>query len=298
MQAKVRYAVPVIVLGAIHAYFAQPNEVVVVEPQRSAVVITGCSSGLGLALALDFARQGYLVFAGVRRFPSEEIEKAGATTLDADARARVIPISVDVADRASVESAAAHVQQSLREAHSSRQLVAIVNNAGISSGSAHIASVDPQALEKVFRTNVFGAVHMVQLFLPQLAQPGGRIVNIGSLMGEVALPHSAPYSTSKFALTGLSDTMRYDLQGRGISVSLVQPGFFKSNICSQGFCKDSPQDTADAVLHAVSSARPRPRYITASLLGFPGWLVIIAAEWLPRWLVDLVVITGYESQTR
>jgi len=280
-------ALVIVVVSFAVALVSRPRKVIAFTPGESAVVVTGCSSGLGLALALDLAERGYLVFAGVRRFPSKELEAKRQALGDAHARDLIVQVQLDVSNRPAIEAAVEQVNASLRKIGSQRTLVGIVNNAGISA-SWHILNVKPTDLEDAFKTNVFSIVHMVQLFSPLLARPGGRIVNVGSLMGLFALPKTTPYSATKWALEGLSDAIRYDLQDLGFSVSLIEPGFFTSGQCKHDLCKVSPADTVEAIVDALQSERPQARYATASVMVLPGWLVAYARV-LPQWLHQAIL---------
>lgn len=276
-------------LAVFYAFISRPRRILSPRPEDSAVVVTGCSSGLGMELAVELAEMGYLVLAGLRRHPSKELSTRKLAIKDSQVRDRIVPIELDVSKRQSVEEAVQVVEEHLANATKPRLLVGIVNNAGINRGTKHILSVKPQDLEAGFQTNVFGVVHMVQLFHRLLIRPGGRIVNIGSLMGLFALPAQTPYAATKWALEGLSDTMRHDLRDDGISVSTIEPGYFASNLCTnKKLCSLGPQDTMDAVVDALRNERPWPRYATATVLGFPGWLAAYGRI-LPRWLQDVVI---------
>lgn len=134
---------------------------------------------------------------------------------------------MDVTDSASIEAAAKHVSASGVPLHG------LVNNAGIAvAGPLEFLPVDE--LRRQFEVNVFGAIAVTQAFLPQLREPRGRIVFVGSVSGRIAVPLLGPYAASKFALRALADAMRIELAPAGVFVSLVEPGDVKTPIWQKG----------------------------------------------------------------
>lgn len=183
------------------------------------VVISGASTGIGAATAALLAQKGFVVFAGVRS--------------DADARRlaavspNVRPLNLDVTQADSLARAA----QAVRE--SGIALQGVVSNAGIVvSGPLEHVSVDD--VRRQFDVNVFGALALVQTFIPFLPENEGRIVLVGSISGRLATPYIGPYSASKFALRGLADALRIELAPIGIGVSLIEPGSVKTPIWKKG----------------------------------------------------------------
>jgi len=177
-----------------------------------AFLVTGASSGIGRATALLLDRSGFQVFAGVRR--SEHGE-----SLRREASERLTPILLDVTDPRSIEAAARAVTDLL----GGRPLEGLVNNAGIDiAGPLETSSVAD--VRSQFEVNVIGLLSVTQAFLPLLRQSRGRIVNIGSVLGRLAIPFMGAYSASKFALEGLTDAFRIELLPWGIHVSLIEPG--------------------------------------------------------------------------
>jgi len=250
-----------------------------------AVVITGASSGIGEAAAQLLAQHGFVAFAGVR----SEADGARIAAIHENVR----PLSFDVTDAASIDAAAHAV------AESGLPLRALVNNAGIAIGGP-LEFLPLDLLQRQFAVNVFGAVAVTQAFLPLLRVARGRIIFMGSVAGRLAVPFIAAYSASKFALRAISDAMRLELRSAGVSVSLVEPGNVKTPIWRKG--RDSRNEllrrlgpralelygvdlqaafrrTEDAersgmpvervsraVLHAVTSPRPRSHYLVGSKL--------------------------------
>ncbi len=180
-----------------------------------AVLVTGASSGIGAAIARELARRGVVVFGTIRR-PQDAagLAKLGAT-----------PVTMDVTDAAAIAAARAEVERTL----AGRPLSGLVNNAGIPvAGPLELLPL--AELRRILEVNVVGVVAVTQAFLPLLKQAHGRIVNISSVSGRAALPFMGPYAASKFALEGLSDSLRRELLPFGVDVIVVQPGSVQSKI--------------------------------------------------------------------
>jgi len=177
------------------------------EPSK-AVLITGCSSGIGRASALRLARSGWTVYASARRPESiADLEQAGIHTL-----------ALDVTDEDSMVAAVAAVEQA------EGAVGVLINNAGYSQSGA-IESVPLDAVRRQFETNVFGPVRLTQLVLGGMRrQRWGKIVNVGSMGGLLTLPGAGHYHATKHALEALSDALRFELRGFGIDVILLEPG--------------------------------------------------------------------------
>jgi NAD(P)-dependent dehydrogenase (short-subunit alcohol dehydrogenase family) len=177
------------------------------EPSK-AVLITGCSSGIGRASALSLARSGWTVYASARRLESiAELSDAGCRTL-----------ALDVTDEDSMRTAVATVEQA------EGAVGVLINNAGYSQSGA-IETVPMEAVRRQFETNVFGLVRLTQLALPKMrAQRWGKIVNLGSMGGRLTFPGGGYYHATKYALEAISDALRFELRGFGIDVILLEPG--------------------------------------------------------------------------
>jgi NAD(P)-dependent dehydrogenase (short-subunit alcohol dehydrogenase family) len=177
------------------------------EPSK-AVLLTGCSSGIGRASALRLARAGWTVYATARRPESlAELAQAGCHTL-----------ALDVTDEASMRAAVATVEQE----HGA--VGVLVNNAGYSQGGA-IETVPMDAVRRQFETNVFGVVRLTQLVLAKMrSQRWGKIVNVGSMGGRLTFPGAGHYHATKHALEAISDALRFEVRGFGIDVILLEPG--------------------------------------------------------------------------
>jgi NAD(P)-dependent dehydrogenase (short-subunit alcohol dehydrogenase family) len=177
------------------------------EPSK-AVLVTGCSSGIGRATALRLARSGWTVYASARQLDSlAELADAGCRTL-----------ALDVTDEDSMRAAVDAVEQA------EGAVGVLINNAGYSQSGA-IETVPIEAVRRQFETNVLGLVRLTQLVLPRMrAQRWGKIVNVGSMGGRLSFPGAGHYHATKHALEAISDAMRFELQGFGIDVVLLEPG--------------------------------------------------------------------------
>ena len=181
------------------------------------VVVTGASSGIGRATALRLSRAGWNVFAGVRK------ESDGESLRNEDPR--ITPLSIDVSDQSSIDAARKTVEDALGP-----RLDALVNNAGVAIHGP-LEFVTPDELRMQFEVNVIGLVATTQAFLPLLRAAKGRVVNIGSVAGRSpSLPLLGPYSSSKWAVEAITDSMRLELKPWDIDVVLVGPGNIKTEI--------------------------------------------------------------------
>ena len=188
---------------------------------RGAVVITGASTGIGRASALELDSRGFHVFAGVRR--DEDADRLRAE------RPSIEPLRIDVTDAASIAAARDHVA----EAVGARGLAGLVNNAGIAvPGPLEHLPIDE--LRRQLEVNLVGQVAVTQAFIAVLRTARGRIVNIGSIGGRVALPLLGPYAASKHAMEGITDSLRRELRPWGIEVSIVRPGPIATEIWERG----------------------------------------------------------------
>jgi NAD(P)-dependent dehydrogenase (short-subunit alcohol dehydrogenase family) len=247
------------------------------------VLITGASSGLGEACALHLSRLGFHSVAGVRRPEDGERLQRAAT-------GRLTPVIIDVTDEKSVQAAVNEVTGLTDEAG----LWGLVNNAGIAV-TAPLECLPTELLRRQLDINVIGQVQVIQGFLPLLRAGGGRIVNLSSGLGNIALPFLGAYAASQFAKEALSDALRRELASQGISVTVVQPGavltplwakmsdtgnralesapgpvqelyrrpflgFMKANEDSARTSRTTPDDVAQVIFRALVAQRPRTRY--------------------------------------
>lgn len=176
------------------------------------VVITGASTGIGAACALELDRRGFRVFAGVRK-------AADGLRLHEQASRWLAPLMIDVTDATSIAEAAKTVAAAL----DGGPLTGLVNNAGIVVGGP-LETLPPSEFRRQLDVNVVGQLLVTQAFLPLLRAGRGRIVNIGSFSGRVGVPYSGAYAASKHALKAMTDSLRIELRRWKISVSTVEPG--------------------------------------------------------------------------
>jgi NAD(P)-dependent dehydrogenase (short-subunit alcohol dehydrogenase family) len=181
-----------------------------------AVLITGCSTGIGRATALRLAGKGHTVYATARREESiAGLRDAGCHTL-----------SLDVTDEASMRAAVDRVVED------EGAVGVLVNNAGYSQSGA-IETIPMEDLRRQFETNVFGLVRMCQLALPGMRDQGwGRIVNISSMGANFTFPGGGAYHATKYAVEAISDALRFEVKGFGVDVVILQPGLIKTEFAA------------------------------------------------------------------
>lgn len=181
-----------------------------------AVLITGCSTGIGRATAERMASAGYTVYATARRIESiSDLEAKGCRTL-----------ALDVTDEDSMRAAVSAVEEA------EGAVGALVNNAGYSQSGA-VESVDLDEIRTQFETNVFGLIRMSQLVLSKMReQRWGRIVNVGSMGGKLTFPGAGVYHATKYAVEAISDAMRFEVKGFGVDVVLIEPGLIKTDFAA------------------------------------------------------------------
>jgi NAD(P)-dependent dehydrogenase (short-subunit alcohol dehydrogenase family) len=179
------------------------------------VLVTGASTGIGEATALHLRELGFEPVAAVRR--DEDAERLGSQ--------RLRTVKLDVTDEAQIAAA--------REAVGDGPLAGLVNNAGVAV-AAPLEYVPLDQLRRQLEVNLIGQVAVTQAFLPALRRAGGRIVNVSSIGGRVALPLLAPYNASKFALEAVSDSLRRELRSQGVDVIVIEPGGVKTPIWGKG----------------------------------------------------------------
>jgi NAD(P)-dependent dehydrogenase (short-subunit alcohol dehydrogenase family) len=179
------------------------------------VLVTGASTGIGEATVLHLRDVGFVPVAGVRREEDvARLEEKGLRT-----------VRLDVTDEAQIAAA--------REALGDGALAGLVNNAGVAV-AAPLEFLPIDQLRRQLEVNVIGQVAVTQAFIPALRRAGGRIVNVSSIGGRVAAPLLSPYNASKFALEGVSDSLRRELRAQGVDVVVIEPGGVKTPIWGKG----------------------------------------------------------------
>jgi NADP-dependent 3-hydroxy acid dehydrogenase YdfG len=274
-----------------------------------AVLITGCSTGIGRSTAEHLARSGHRVYATARRLESiEDLKAAGCKTL-----------ALDVNDEASMSAAVSAVEEA------EGAVGALVNNAGYSQSGA-LETIELDDVRRQFETNVFGLLRMCQLVLPGMRrQGGGRIVNVSSMGGKLTFPGGGIYHATKYAVEAISDAMRFEVQGFGVHVVLIEPGLIKTNFAETavgsvthedgpyaefntavsastasayegplGKLGGGPEAVAKAIEKAITAKRPRARYpVTAS-----ARILMTQRKLLPDRAWDAVVATSFPRPGR
>ena len=248
------------------------------SPLQRSILITGCSSGIGFTCAQGLHQRGYRVFASARK--AADVERLRALGLEA--------LLLDLDDTASIAAAVDHVLDK-----TGGTLYGLFNNGAFAQPGA-VEDVPTEALRANFQTNVFGPHELTRRIIPIMRKQGhGRIIQNSSVLGLVAMPYRGAYNATKFAIEGLSDTLRLELKGTGIHVSLIEPGPIRSQFRANAFLKYrehinkeksafltvyegmerrltkpgpaqpftlGPEAVLDKLIHALESSRPRQRY--------------------------------------
>jgi NAD(P)-dependent dehydrogenase (short-subunit alcohol dehydrogenase family) len=272
-----------------------------------AVLITGCSTGIGRATAEHLAARGWPVYATARRLDAiRDLGAKGCRTL-----------ALDVLDETSMRAAVAAVERD------EGAVGVLVNNAGYGQEGA-VEEVPIDSVRRQFETNVIGPTRLIQLVLPGMRrQRWGKIVNLSSMGGKLTLPGGGFYHATKHAVEALSDALRFEVQGFGIDVVVIEPGPVKTRFGDTAVGSidglgggDSPYAAFNAVLtqrirdayegpmamvaagpeavarvieRAISTARPRTRYpVTAAARVLMG-----LRRWLPDRAFDLFLRTQF-----
>ncbi len=263
------------------------------------ILITGCSSGIGQCAAHGLKQRGYRVFATARQ--TEDVERLRAEGLES--------FQLDLADSESIRNG---VKRLLTETNG--RLDALFNNGAYGQPGA-VEDLRREVLREQFETNLFGTLELTNLIIPVMRQQGfGRIINNSSILGLINLPYRGAYNASKFALESLSDTLRLELHGSGIHLSIIEPGpiktrfransmaMFQKNIDHENSAHRAyyagvdkrlskpgnvsrhtlpPEAVLKQVIHALESPKPKIRYRVTT----PTQIAAIAKRLLPdRWL--------------
>jgi NAD(P)-dependent dehydrogenase (short-subunit alcohol dehydrogenase family) len=276
-----------------------------------AVLITGCSSGIGWTTAEYLSDVGWRVYATARNVEKiAPLEESGCRLL-----------ALDVTEEASMASAVEEVERK------EGAVGALVNNAGYSQSGA-VETVPMEKVRAQFETNVFGLVRMCQLVLPGMRRQGyGRIVNLSSMGGKLTFPGAGFYHASKHAVEAVSDALRFEVEGFGIKVSVIEPGLIRTGFADAavgsmygpndgpyaGFDEavarattdnyeqgpisrlaGEPEAVAEAIEQAISASSPRSRYaVTPS-----AHLLIGLRRLLPDGAWDAALRTTYPQPGR
>lgn len=305
------------------------------EVPLGGIVISGASSGIGKAAAIELARLGFTVFAGVRRKQDGlDLSEKGC-----------VPILLDVTSDTSVSAAVQKVRAIIAEKRI--PLVGIVNNAGVIDSGIPLELRSQEDHDFVFSVNLFGCVRLTKHFVPVIRETSstGRVVNIGSILGLLHLPGNADYCMSKAAVEALTSVSRGELAPFNIHVSVLNPGYVRTELIAKaeerqratfeqlaqahpkemqklyphafdkqvfekrmratllGFstCPPPATSTTPAIVHALTSTRPKSEYIVGSLNlkgGFPSAELAAFFTWLLPSPVRLAWITSMTSHSK
>jgi len=268
------------------------------------ILVTGTSTGIGRSIALDLSARGWRVYAGVRK-------SADAESLQEDADGEIVPLIIDVAKPDSVERAIAELAE-----QTGGQLHALVNNAGVYLGGP-LELMSAEEIERSFAVNVTGLLLVTRACLPLLRAARGRIVNISSISGLVAMPGVSVYAASKHAVEAITDSLRIELSPFEVEVVAVEPGGIRTPIWDKGAARDAsareddgnaetralyaplvrlleklnqkpgglpPEAVAEVVRDALESSKPKNRYLVGNDAKALNWL-----ERLPDALRDRAI---------
>jgi NAD(P)-dependent dehydrogenase (short-subunit alcohol dehydrogenase family) len=247
------------------------------------IFVTGSTSGFGRLTVETLARQGYIVFAGIRAAAGKNAPAAEALRVLAQREALALQtIEIDVTDDASVERAIAEIIETIG------RLDVVVNNAGVSY-SGPLEAFTLEQVRQQFEANVFSVLRVNRAVLPQMRKQGsGLLLQIGSIAGRLGMPYLGLYGATKFALEGLTESYRYELAPFGIDAAILEPGTFPTTISAnrqvaadaerltlyqaamnaftapfyaenRSATPPNPQEVADAVAHVIAQpAGKRP----------------------------------------
>ncbi|MDG1687888.1 MAG: SDR family NAD(P)-dependent oxidoreductase [Gammaproteobacteria bacterium] len=267
------------------------------------ILITGCSTGIGYSAASLLHQKGYQVIATVRKHEDAQILEAQGIT----------STLLDLADSESILSAFNFVCEQFNG-----RIDVLFNNGAFGQPGA-VEDLSRSVLREQFETNVFGTQELTNLVIAQMRQQGhGRIAYNSSILGIISLAYRGAYNASKYALEGLADTMRLELQGSNIHVSLIEPGPIESQFRANAFVKyqqnidksssahrdtyeamekrltkDGPaapftlpaEAVVDKLIHVIESKRPKIRYYVT----FPTYLFATLKRLLPHRALDWVL---------
>lgn len=268
------------------------------------VLITGCSSGIGFHIANTLKDRGYRIFASARK--SNDVEELKQLGLES--------VQLDLANSASIDSALDFVLEA-----TGGELYGLFNNGAFGIVGA-VEDLSRDAMRELFEANLFGTHELTTRVIPVMRQQGfGRIIQNSSVLGFVALKFRGAYNASKYALEGLTDTLRMELEGSGIHVSLIEPGPIESEFRKNAYLayrkyidkehsyfRDlydtqeirmqtegpvvpftlGPEAVCKKVIHALESKRPKARYFVT----FPTYLFGTLKRLLPDRVLDSILI--------
>lgn len=273
------------------------------QADTKSILITGCSSGIGLYTAQKLQQDGYQVFATARK--PEDVERLKQLGLNS--------LQLDLNDSLSIKNAVIRVL-----GQTDGKLYALFNNGAYGLPGA-VEDLSREALRAQFETNVFGTLELTNYILPVMRQQGyGRIIQNSSILGFAAMPYRGAYNGSKFALEGLTDTLRQELHETSIHISLIEPGPIESSFRQNAFIAFNkyidttnsahqsnyqsmitrlnkegpaapftlgPEAVYEKVLHALTAKRPKARYYVTIPTYIMGYLKRLLSSRVMDWVL-------------
>ncbi|MFC0559558.1 SDR family oxidoreductase [Halalkalibacter alkalisediminis] len=246
--------------------------------KREIVLITGTSTGFGLLASLELAQNGYFVIATMRDLRKADLLKEEAAKMNLLEKIELV--EMDVINQAQIEEVRRDIQTRYGK------LDILINNAGYSLGGL-TEYLETEDWKAQLETNLFGVISVTKAFLPLMRHHrGGKIINLGSISGRLGFPGLGPYVTSKFALSGFSESLRLELLPFNLHVSLIEAGSFKTEIWEKGLSNvaviededytyiknihqaatktaenaSNPKEVIRTILHICRAKKPRFRY--------------------------------------
>jgi len=272
------------------------------EFREKTVIITGASSGIGRALALRLADEGAWLALAARN--AQRLDALAVECEQRGGRATAMP--TDVSD----EDQCRRLIERTKDTYG--RIDAVVNNAGMSVVAKLEDLPDLDLFRQVMDVNLYGAVFCCYYALPFLKETRGRIINVASLGGLMAIPYNSSYAASKFGLMGFSDALRMELRGPGVSVTVICPYWVVTEFHERYLDKDGkPKGAAGRAIYTektmtaddcarivLEAARRRKRQVVM----WPGgpflWLKLIAPAWVDRQIVSAVLRPAVERMSK
>lgn len=277
------------------------------------VFVTGASGGIGFGLVEALCKNGHHVWAAVRKPETMQ-------TLQSHYPKTLTIVKLDMTNAPNLDQ----IFNSLNSNFDASKEFILVNNAGIAVGSP-IESLPIDEWRNLYEINLFGPIRLIQKFLPLIRKTKGRIINVGSISGRIATPFLAPYSSSKFALRSLTDSLRREVIPLGVKVVLIEPGPTKTNIWSKSLehgqkletgmsdeirtvygkqvqsLRSGVEKTAknaiavevviDCMMDAIENENPKLYY----LVGKNIWLLSLMAKFMPTRILDKILMSGFRG---
>jgi len=282
------------------------------RPAPKTVLITGCSTGIGYCVAKGLHNLGYTVFATARKL--EDVNRLKEEGMNA--------LHLDLDDSQSIKDCVAQIL-----AETGGRIDVLFNNGAYGQPGA-VEDLRRDVMRAQLETNLLGTMELTNLVIPAMRKQGfGRIIQNSSVLGLISLPYRGAYNTSKYALEGLSDTLRLELKNTGIHVVLIEPGPIESQFRKNAFEQfhkhiDSkasvhkdvydrmerrltkigpaapftlpPEAVLKKVLHAIESPKPKARYYVT----FPTYLFAVLKRLLPHTALDWVLLKVSRNENK